>query len=238
MAKEPKKPKDKKPKEKKQGGIRRLISAYKMTREHDKAVGWVCLAWFLGVGLAAGALFWWLLHPLAGIIVGIPSGILAWLVVFGRRAERAAYRQVEGQPGAAAAALGLLRRGWQVQPAVAITKNQDLIHRVIGRPGIVLVGEGNAGRVRNLLGVEKKRHARVVGEVPIYDIVVGDGQGEVPVRKLAKHIMKLPKNIPPAEVTDAVQRLKALDAVRPQLPMPKGPMPTSMKQARQSMKGR
>jgi hypothetical protein len=228
----------KEPKEKKQGGLRRLRQAYKMTREHDRAVGWVCFAWFLGVGLIVGGAFYLLLDPIAAPVVGVPAGVLAWLIVFGRRAERAAYRQMEGQAGAAAAALGLLRRGWQVQPAVAITKNQDLVHRVVGRPGIVLIGEGNAGRVRNLLGVEKKKHARVVGEVPIYDIVVGDGEGEVPVRRLAKHVTKLPKNIPASEVTDALQRLKALDAMRPQVPMPKGPMPTSMKQARQSLKGR
>ena len=85
-------------------------------------------------------------------------------IVFGRRAERAAYAQVEGQPGAAAAALGVLRRGWNVQQAVAVTKNQDLVHRVVGRPGVILVGEGNPARVRHLLGVEKKKHARVVGE--------------------------------------------------------------------------
>jgi hypothetical protein len=126
-----------------------------------------------------------------------------------------------------------------VQQAVAVTKNQDLVHRVVGRPGVILVGEGNPARVRHLLGVEKKKHARVVGEVPIFDILVAENEPDgVPIKKLSKHVMKLPKNIHPSEVTDVLQRLKALDAMRPQIPMPKGPMPTSMKQARQSMKGR
>ncbi len=231
--------KGKDPAAKKQGSISKLIQAYKMTKEHDKRVGLICFAWFLGVGLITGALFWWLIHPLAGVIVGIPSGMLAWMIVFGRRAERSAYAQVEGQPGAAAAALGILRRGWKTQPAIAVTKNQDLVHRVVGRPGIVLIGEGNPRSVRNLLAVEKKKHARVVGETPIYDIVCGDeGEDAVPVKKLAKHVMKLPKNITPADVTDVLQRLKALDAMRPQMPIPKGPMPTSAKQARQAMRGR
>ncbi|MEP6666703.1 MAG: DUF4191 domain-containing protein [Nocardioidaceae bacterium] len=231
--------KAKDPAAKKESGIRKLIQAYRMTKEQDKRVGLICLAWFLGVGLIVGAVFWWLIHPLAGVIVGIPSGMLAWLVVFGRRAERSAYARVEGQPGAAAAALGILRRGWKVQPAVAVTKNQDLVHRVVGRPGVVLIGEGNPARVRNLLAVEKKKHARVVGETPIYDVLVGEeGDDAVPVKKLAKHVMKLPRNIAPADITDVLQRLKALDAMRPQMPVPKGPMPTSMKQARQSMRGR
>jgi hypothetical protein len=222
----------------KQSGFSKLIDAYRMTRKHDKYVGLVCLAWFLGVGLVAGVIVGLLIHPLAGVIVGIPAGLLAAMVVFSRRAERSAYGQLEGRPGAGAAALGVLRRGWHVQNAVAVTKNQDLVHRVVGRPGVILVGEGNPGRVRNLLAVEKKRHARVVGEAPIYDVVVGDGGADaVPVKGLSKHIMKLPRNITPAQVTDLLQRLKALDAMRSQLPVPKGPMPANAKQARASMRG-
>jgi hypothetical protein len=223
----------------KQGTFRRLIEAYRITRRTDKRIGLICLAWALGVGLVVGAVFWFVIHPIAGIITGVATAPLVFLIVFGRRAERAAYAQLEGQPGAAAAALGVLKRGWNVQNAVAVTKNQDLVHRVVGRPGVVLIGEGNEQRVRHLLGVEKKKHARVVGEVPIYDIVVGDSgaEGVVSIRRLSKHVMKLPRNIRPAEVTDVLQRLKALDATRPQIPMPKGPMPTNLRQARAAMRG-
>ena len=224
--------------EKKQGTLSKLISAYKITRRRDRYIGLICLAAFLVVGLIFGGLFWVFLHPIAGVIVGTSTGMLAAMLIFGRRAERAAYAEFEGKPGAAAAALGVLRRGWQVQPAVAVTKSQDLVHRVVGRPGVVLIGEGNESRVRHLLSVEKKKHARVVGETPIYDMVVGEGPDSIPVQKLTKQIMKLPRNIRPADVTDVLQRLKALDAMRPQLPIPKGPMPTSMKQARQTMRGR
>jgi len=230
----------KKDEPKKEGTLKRVRHAYKITREHDKAVGWICLAWALAAGLIVGGLFWYFLHPIAGIVTGIPAAMLAWLLVFSRRAERSAYRQIEGQPGAAAAALGVLRRGWNVQPGVAITKSQDVVHRVVGRPGVILVGEGHPQRVRNLLIVEKKKHARVVGATPIYEIVTGDegGDGVVSVPKLAKHVMKLPKKIQPHEITDLLQRLKALDAMRPQLPVPKGPMPTNMRAARQAMRGR
>jgi hypothetical protein len=224
--------------EKKQGTLSKLVSAYKITRQRDRFIGLILLAAFLVVGLIVGGLFWVFLHPIAGVIVGVSSGVMAAMLIFGRRAEKAAYAQFEGKPGAAAAALGVLRRGWQVQPAIAVTKSQDLVHRVVGRPGVVLIGEGNESRVRHLLAVEKKKHARVVGETPIYDLVVGSGPDTVPVQKLTKHLMKLPRNIRPADVTDLLQRLKALDAMRPQLPIPKGPMPTSMRQARQTMRGR
>ena len=159
----------------KQGTFRRLIEAYRITKRTDKHIGLICLAWVLArrarrrrrrSGSSSTR------SPASS--PASPSGVLAALIVFGRRAERAAYAQLEGQPGAAAAALGVLKRGWKVQNAVAVTKNQDLVHRVVGRPGVILVGEGNEARVRHLLGVEKKKHARVVGETPIYDIVVGD----------------------------------------------------------------
>jgi hypothetical protein len=223
----------------KQGTFRRLIEAYRITKRTDRHIGLICLAWALGSGLAVGAAFWFLIHPLAGLVTAVATAPLVFLIVLGRRAERSAYAQLEGQPGAAAAALGVLKRGWHLQTAVAVTKNQDLVHRVVGRPGIVLVGEGNETRVRHLLGVEKKKHARVAAETPIFDVVVGESgaEGVVPIRKLAKHVAKLPRNLRPAEITDVLQRLKALDAARPQLPMPKGPMPTNLRQARAAMRG-
>jgi uncharacterized protein DUF4191 len=215
--------------------LKQLSAAYSMTKKSDRKIGLVLLAVFLAAALVFGALGWFFIHPVFGVLLGLLAGVLAALIVFGRRAEKAAYGQIEGQPGAAAAALGVLRRGWEVKPAVAFTKNQDVVHRVVGRPGIVLVGEGNLTRVRNLLAVEKKKHARVAGDAPIFDVIAGDGSaGTVPMKRLARHVMKLPRSLRPADVTDLLQRLKALDASRPQAPLPKGPMPTSARAARQT----
>ena len=219
------------------GRIRQIFQAYRITKKQDKHLGLVLLAWFLGVGLLVGAIGWFL-HPVFGVVMGFLTGFTALMLVFGRRAERAAYAQVEGQTGAAAGALQMLRRGWTVKLAIAFTKNQDVVHRVVGRPGLILVGEGQASRVRQLLVAEKKKHARVAGEVPVYDIIVGSADGTVPLPKLVSHIRKLPKNIKPAEMTELVQRLRALDAMRPQTPLPKGPMPTSAKGSRRAMQGR
>lgn len=220
------------------GRVRQIIQAYRITKRQDKRVGLVLMAWFLGVGLPVGLIGWLLVHPVFGVVMGVLTGLIAVLVVFGRRAERSAYAQVEGQTGAAAGALQMLRRGWTVKPAIAFTKNQDVVHRVVGRPGLILIGEGQVSRVRQLLAAEKKKHARVAGEVPVYDIIVGSGEGTIPLSKLVSHVRKLPKNIKPAEMTELVQRLRALDAMRPQTPLPKGPMPTSAKGARRAMQGR
>jgi len=222
----------------KKGRLRQIAQAYRITKKQDKRIGLVLLAWFLGVGGVIGALGWTLLHPAFGVLMGLMTGLMAALVVFGRRAERATYASVEGQVGAAAGALQMLRRGWTVKPAIAVTRNQDVVHRVLGMPGIVLVGEGNPGRVRNLLAAEKKKHARVAPEVPIHDIVVGDGDGNVPLAKLTKHVRKLPRAIKPGDMTELIARLRALDAMRPQTPLPRGPVPTSMKGSRKLMQGR
>lgn len=225
------------------GRIRQLRQAYTITKRGDRNIALILLLTFLVVGGAMGALGYFIFGrgTLGLIITGLfalLTGILGMLIVFGRRAEKAAYAQVEGQTGAAAGALQMLKRGWDVKPAVAFTKNQDIVHRVVGRPGIILVGEGNPTRVKNLLAAEKKKHARIGGDtVPVTDIVVGNAAGEVRLTKLLKHVQKLPKNIKPAEMTALLYKLKALDAMRPAAPMPRGPVPTSMKGSRKAMRG-
>jgi len=173
---------------------------------------------FIGIGLAIG-------NPWTFAILGVSSGAVAGLVVFGRRAERAALKTVEGQPGAAASVLTTLRKGWTVSPAVAVTRNQDLVHRVTGRAGVVLVAEGRPAGATNLLTTERKKVQRVAPDVPVHEILVGDEAGQIPLRKLSRTVMKLPRVLRPAEVTDLNFRLKALDNQRGQLPIPKGPLP-------------
>jgi len=168
-------------------------------------------------------------------------GLLAVLIVFGRRAQKAAYAQIEGQPGAAAAALGMLKRGWKVDPAIAFNRNQDIVHRVVGPPGIVLVGEGNPNRLKALLTIERRKHERVASETPIHEVISGNPDQHpeaVPVSKLSRHVTKLGRKVKPAEMTDVLARLRALDANRSNMPIPKGPIPTNLKGARQNMRGR
>jgi uncharacterized protein DUF4191 len=224
--------------EEKTGRLKQIRSAYQLTKKSDPRIGLILAGIFLGVlvifvagGLFIGPLMIW-------IPLGVALAFLATTIIFGRRVEKAAYSQIEGQAGAAASALQTLRRGWNVTPAIAVTKNADIVHRVVGRPGIVLVGEGQSSRVKNLLAAEGKKHNRVAGGAPVIQVMAGQGEGEIDIRKLTKHVMKLPQALQPSEITDLLQRLKALDAVRPQVPMPKGPVPTSMKGARQAMKGR
>lgn len=167
-----------------------------------------------------------LIGVLAGQYYLIPVGILLGLVVamflFGRFAQAAQYSAIEGQPGAAAAILQSMRGNWTVTPAIAANKNMDVVHRAVGRPGVILVGEGSPTRLPSLLAAEKKRVARVAYDIPIYDIQVGENEGQVSIRKLQRQIMRMPRNLKSSAVSDLNYRLKAL----PQsFQGPKGPMP-------------
>lgn len=162
-------------------------------------------------------------HLLALLIpIGIASGLLAGMILFGRYAQSAQYAAVEGQPGAAAAILQSMRGGWTITPAVSANRNMDVVHRAVGKPGVVLVGEGAPSRLGSLLAAEKKRIARVAFDVPIYDFQVGNEEGQVPIRQLQRKLMRLPRNLKGPAVADLNFRLKAL----PQsLQAPKGPIP-------------
>ena len=212
----------------KKGRFAQIKQTYRMAKKSDPYLGWITLGTVLAV-LAVLVLVGVLLGPVwLWPILGLPLALLSGALVFGRRAERAAYSQIEGQPGAAVAALGTLRRGWDTTPVVATNRHQDVVHRAVGRPGVVLVGEGSsASRVANLLAQERRRHMRVVGEVPVHDVVVGTDENQVPLRRLAKHLMKLPRSLRPAEVTELRSRLRAL-GTQP-MAMPKGPLPRGMK---------
>lgn len=214
----------------KTGRIAQIRNTYSMTRKVDSKVGWVSGGAFIGVlvimvalGYLIGPLWFW-------ILMGVPLAGLLATFLFARRAEAAAYSQIEGQVGAAASALTTLRSGWYVQPAVAVTKNQDVVHRVIGRPGVVLVSEAPPSRAANLLATERKRHARYVGDTPIYEIQCGNEPGQVPLRKLQREVMKLPRNLKPAQVSAIRKRLDAL--TQTPLPIPKGPLPKGTKMPR------
>jgi hypothetical protein len=232
------------PEPEKQGRIKQFAETYRMARKSDPQLGlWIAGSFVVGA-LAGFGVFWLVaghrstLGMILTVVGALMLGVLGALITFSRRAQKAAYAQMEGQVGAAAGALQLLKRGWRLDTAIAFNKQQDVVHRVIGPPGVVLVGEGNAGRVKGLLTSERRRHERVISEVPVHEVICGNGEGQVPLPKIARHIQKMKRQVKPAEITDVLARLKAIDASRPVVPMPKGPVPTSMKGMRGNFRGR
>ena len=225
--------KDKEPKVKKERfkTLKQIGQTYSITRKSDRALPWVILGTLIGTALplvlVAQLLFDSTFSKLITTSLAISTSLLATVYVFGKRAEKAAYARIEGQPGAAAAVLNTLRKGWFVTPAVAVTRNQDLVHRVIGPVGIVLVGEGSPSRVAQLLESEKIKAKRIAGDIPVASLIVGNGEGLITFKKLNKTIMKMGKKISPAESRELRNRFGASGASA--LPIPKGAMPKGMR---------
>jgi len=211
-----------------------------MTVRVDPATKWWLLLAVAGpivVGLAIGIpTGHWVYFPLLGIMVGV----LAGMFLLGRRAERAAYVNMEGQKGAAGAALSSIRRGWTIEqePVAIEARSQDMVFRAVGRAGIVLVGDGPPTRVRKLLETERRKVNRVAPNVPVHLFTVGNGSsdGEVPLRKVASKVQRLKPSLTKQEVAAVVKRLRALGGVRP--PIPQGIDPLRARPDRKAMRGR
>ncbi len=243
MAKDPA-PKDTTPK--KPGLVAQVRQVFTAAKAVDPQIGWWMALAFLGVLLVAvviGVLTHFLVFA---IIIGIAFAALAATIVLSRRAERAAYRQIEGQPGAVGATLSSLRRGWffDQQPVAADAARANdmasaaMVYRAVGRPGIVLIGEGPPARAQKLLAAERKRVERVAPGVPVVLLRVGDGEGEgeVGIRKLTTRVQRLKPVLTKDEVSVVNKRLKALGGMR--TPVPKGVDPTKARMDRRSMRGR
>jgi hypothetical protein len=210
--------------EKKQGRIKQIRLVFSMTRKRDsKLIWWVLLSLLAPIAVGVGLGF--LLKPLwLWIVIGVLFGGLLALNVFGRRAQRSAMAEMEGQPGAGASVIQRMRGDFRITTPVQINKNQDLVSRVVSRAGVILVAEGRGRGPRELLGAEVRRVKKVIGDAPLHDIIVGNGEGEIPLAKLQSTIMRKRRSLRRNEVDDLYRRLAALGAMN--LPIPKGPMPT------------
>jgi hypothetical protein len=217
------KKKDDSPAPDRTGRVAQLRAVWSMTRKADPKTPLFVLGPALAVLAILVVVGVLIKHPVYLSILGVLGAMFVGMAIFGRRATATMYAQVEGQPGAAASVLQTLRGDWRTTPAVAYNRNMDLVHRVVGRPGVVLVAEGNPGQLRQLITDQKRRVGRVAPETPIYEVLVGDGDGQVPLRKLQAHIMRLPRNISRRDISGLEQRMKALGGTN--VPMPKGPMP-------------
>jgi hypothetical protein len=200
--------------------------AYSVTKNVKPWIAYALIAVFLvawAIGIAIGFAIG---HPIYLGFVSLPVALLAAMFFFTRQASTAAYSSIEGQIGAGASVLMAIRKGWTTTPAVAVARNQDMVHRSVGRAGIVLVGEGSQG-VKQMLTEERRKSERFAPGVPITEVIVGDLQGQVSIRKLQKHLAKLPKKLSAHQMREVRARLKAVGGMS--MPIPKGPLPKGVR---------
>ncbi len=222
----------------KPGRIAQLKQVYDLTREVDPAITWWMLGAVLGiivVGIAIGIAIG---HPLYVGILAIMLALMAGMLVLSRRADAAMYKRLDGQPGAAGASMRLLRGSWvaEEEPVAVDPRTYDSVFRALGRAGVVLVGDGPPHRIGKLLTAEEKKHRRYISNTPITLIQAGDGEGQVPLRKLSRHIMRLKPTLTKEEVSKVAARLRSMPGLR--APIPKGVDPTKTRPDRKANKGR
>ncbi len=225
-------------KDKKPGMFAQMKQVYKMTREADPNIGWIMLLAGLAtlmVFLLIGIL---LNNWITFLLIGIPFAVLVAVMILSRRAEKAAFSQIDGQAGASGAAMSTLRRGWIVdqQPTAVNPRTQDVVFRAIGRPGIVLVTEGPTKRVSQLVNKEKATLRRIAPNVPVHVINAGNGEGQTPMKDVTRTMNKLEKKLTQQEVQAVNNRLSSLG--NQNLPVPKGVDPMRMRPDRKGMRGR
>lgn len=219
------------------GTVRQMRETYKLTKEQDQKLPVILAACFFGpivLGVVLGIV---LNQKFLFIMLGLSVAMVLTMLIFVRRAKAAAFKRYEGQAGSAEVGLSMLPKQWTSTPAIAFNRQMDVVHRTLGPGGLILIGEGEPGRLKPLLASEKKRHEQVAYGVDVQVIQMGNGANQVPLPKLADHIKKLPKTLGAEKITEIKSRLRALDSMRGRAPIPKGPMPNT-KGARQAMRGR
>jgi hypothetical protein len=224
---------------KKPGRLSTLRQIYSITRESDPLLPLWMLGAFVAVVLVAFLIGLPLGHPVYLAVLGVPLGVLLALLIMSRRAERFAYERAAGQPGVTGQVMKNIRRGWFVEeePVAIDPRTRDLVFRAVGRPGVALVTEGPVPRVNRLVDGERKRVTRVLGpNVPVLVFHVGDGEGQVPLRKINSKLMRSKPSLTKTEAGQVAARLKALGGARP--PIPKGIDPTRMRPDRKGVRGR
>jgi len=213
----------------KQSQLAVLKDAFKLVKDNSPiAIVW-CLLIFVLILIFGVIIGNNLGHPIYAGFLSIPLAFLAAFFLFTRFANTAAFSSIEGQIGAGASVLMSIRRGFVTTPAVNVNRDQDMVHRVSGKAGIILVGEGGFA-VRSLMQDEKRKMERFLSGVPITEIYVGDGQNQVSIRKLQKHLKKLPKKLNTSQLREVRARLRSVGGLN--LPMPKGPMPGNARMPR------
>lgn len=213
----------------KQSQLAVLKDAFKLVKNNSPiALVW-CLLIFILILVFGVIIGNNLGHPIYAGFLSLPLGFLAAFFLFTRFANTAAFASIEGQLGAGASVLMSIKRGFITTPAVNVNRDQDMVHRVSGKAGIVLVGEGGFA-VRSLMQDEKRKMERFLSGVPITEVYVGDGENQVSIRKLQKHLKKLPKKLNTTQLREVRARLRSVGGLN--LPMPKGPMPGNVRMPR------
>lgn len=191
--------KTKQTKPKKQGTIKQIITIFKYTHKEDKMLPALIAGAFLVpviVFVILGIIFrWTVLTWVFLMLIAIMLGMLLSTIVLTRRADMVGYKQLDGKTGAAISVLRNINKAgfnFPEQPVWVDPRTKDAIWRGTGYNGIYLLGEGDYDRVKRAMGRQEQSIKSVTAgsQIPVYRVMVGNGQGQVPLKKLRSNIIR------------------------------------------------
>jgi hypothetical protein len=208
------------------GRFRQLIDVFNRTRQLDKAAVWWILGGFalpLAASITIAAVFpstilGWILW----VLLGLTTGLLVGMAILGRRAEKAAYGSLEGRPGAVGAVLRApLRRQFKGsdEPVAINPRSLTAVYRIVGAPGVVLIGEGHRNELMQMIETERKRASKVASGVPVHAIWVTNDEKGTNIRQVVKTLNKMKRTLSRAEIRTVHARLSTMTMA---MPIPKG----------------
>ena len=168
------------------------------------------------------------------VVLAIVTAYLTLLLTMTRRANTAIFKKYEDEPGRVSITVGTLtRRRWKGsnQPVAINARTKDMVFRIVGPAGVVLMAEGSKTSARALLEDERRKVQRLASGVTVHTFFTSqDGEG-VPLAQLHKKVSKLKRTLNRAEINAVQNRLASIDS-RSGLPIPKGIDPTKMRASR------
>jgi hypothetical protein len=168
------------------------------------------------------------------IVLAEATAYLTLLLTMTRRANTAIFKKYEDEPGRVSITVGTLtRRRWKGsnQPVAINARTKDMVFRIVGPAGVVLMAEGSKTSARALLEDERRKVQRLASGVTVHTFFTSqDGEG-VPLGQLHKKVAKLKRTLNRAEINAVQNRLASIDS-RSGLPIPKGIDPTKMRASR------
>lgn len=221
--------------EKKRRWYHAYVDAYTVTARTYPWVGWamgslviITMAVAITVGVLRGGLVWTLI---SGVLFAVMLALLLLVMLV----RPATYKQLDGTTGAVYSVVGQTR-GWMVDEMPAqITKEGDIVWRLIGRPGVVLISEGPPSRALSLLQTERKTVSRIVTNVPVIIIQSGHESGQVPLAKLPGKLRRLKNKLTKQEIPAVANRLTAVGTKTTQIP--RGVDPKNPRMNRRALRG-
>jgi len=214
------------------GRFSQIWQIWKLTASTDKkavplaaAAGVAVLIVGVVLAVISGNVFGTIIYSVLALV----GGAVTFSAVLSRRAEKVAFARIEGQPGAVGAIMGtMLKRGWSgsEEPVAINAKSQDLVYRMSGRGGIVLIAEGHRSSVSRLIEDEKRRLAMVANGVPVSVIWVCNDEHSVGLADISRTVFKLKRVVRTSELGEINRRLSTM---RMNVPVPKGIDPTRMR---------